>query len=280
MSFSVHTRAYSGPFDLLLALVSRQKVDISQVSVTEVADQYLEEVERMEDLDLEVASDFLLVAATLLDMKASALVPQDYRLRPTEDEGEDEAEVDLDAETAREVLIARLIAYKQIRSASMALGSRMQATSRMVPRTVGPDPEFLEVVPDYLAGISLRSIAVIAADITARRDAVLLEAEHVAPRRLPIAIAVATIERILHVQGRQTFSELLAGERTADKVVSTFLAILELYKAGTVRLEQSELFGEIEVSLASEGGRQGQPSGDALAEDELGEENHANTGQD
>ena len=76
MSWRVKTDAYTGPFDLLLQLVSRQKVAIGSISVAEVADQYLAEVERMSDLDLDVASDFVLVASTLLDMKAAALVPE------------------------------------------------------------------------------------------------------------------------------------------------------------------------------------------------------------
>lgn len=90
MSYRVKTATYSGPFDLLLQLVSRQKVAIGSISISEVADQYLAEVETMRDLDLDVASDFVLVAATLLDMKASALVPEDASLRV--DKGDDEDE--------------------------------------------------------------------------------------------------------------------------------------------------------------------------------------------
>ncbi len=81
MSYKVNTATYSGPFDLLLQLVSRQKVAIGSISISEVADQYLAEVDAMEELDLDVASDFVLVASTLLDMKAHALVPQDVSLK-------------------------------------------------------------------------------------------------------------------------------------------------------------------------------------------------------
>ena len=77
MSYRVSTQVYSGPFDLLLQLVTRQKVDIGAISISEVAEQYLAEAERIEALDLDVASDFLLVAATLLDIKAASLVPQE-----------------------------------------------------------------------------------------------------------------------------------------------------------------------------------------------------------
>ena len=83
MSYRVSTQVYSGPFDLLLQLVTRQKVDIGAISISEVAEQYLAEAERIEALDLDVASDFLLVAATLLDIKAASLVPQEPRARQT-----------------------------------------------------------------------------------------------------------------------------------------------------------------------------------------------------
>jgi segregation and condensation protein A len=105
MSFAVRTQAYSGPFDLLLQLVSRQKVAIGSISVAEVADQYLAEVDRMGELDLDVASDFLLVASTLLDMKAASLVPDDLPRRT--DEGEEDDLADLSPDEAREVLIDR-----------------------------------------------------------------------------------------------------------------------------------------------------------------------------
>ena len=113
MSYRVSTQAYSGPFDLLLQLVSRQKVDIGSISISEVAEQYLAEVERMQALDLDVASDFLLVAATLLDIKGF-LVP-DEPIKASLDEDEDEELADLDGDALREVLIARLIAYKQFK---------------------------------------------------------------------------------------------------------------------------------------------------------------------
>lgn len=247
MSFSVRTQAYSGPFDLLLQLVSRQKVAIGSISVTEVADQYLAEVERMGELDLDVASDFLLVASTLLDMKASSLVPDEGPRRGVDDEGDDEY-ADLSPDEAREVLIARLIAYKQFRSAASALASRMETESLMEPRTAGPDPEFLGLMPDYLEGISLRSLAVICADLASRRESLLLEAEHVAPRRLPIALTVATVDRLTRTHEQLTFSELLDGQLGAEAVVATFLAILELYKRGSVVLSQSEVFGEIDIA--------------------------------
>lgn len=241
---------FSGPFDLLLRLVGRQKVAIGSISIAEVTNQYLAEVERMGTLDLDVASDFVLVASTLLDIKAQVLVPDHDAPRPRQDEGdlEDDELANLSPEEAREVLIQRLIVYKQFRNAAAALGARGEAESRMLPRTAGPDPEFLGLMPDYLEGISLRSLAVICADLDSRREGFLLEAEHVAPKRLPIALTVASVDRITRTRPRMTFSELLDGDLRAETVVATFLAILELSKRGAVALSQSDTFGEIDVS--------------------------------
>ena len=248
MSYKVNTATYSGPFDLLLQLVSRQKVAIGSISISEVADQYLAEVDAMEELDLDVASDFVLVASTLLDMKAHALVPQDVSLKSSYDEDEYDDELDgLSPDEAREVLIARLIAYKQFRNAGAALGSRMKAESYMFPRSVGPDPDFLNLMPDYLEGITLRSLAVICADIDSKRETFLLEAEHVAPKRLPVALTVASVDRLTRSKGKVTFSELLDGQDTPEIVVANFLAVLELFKRGLVRVQQDVIFGEIEI---------------------------------
>lgn len=245
MSYRVRTQAFTGPFDLLLSLVSRQRVAIGSISIAEVADQYLEEVRRMGEMDLEVASDFVLVASTLLDIKAASLVPTEPAPRVVDPE-EDEL-ADLTPEEAREALVQRLVAYKQFRNAGAALASRMEAESLMLPRTAGPDPEFLGLMPNFLEGVSLRSLAVICADLTARRESFLLDAEHVAPRRAPIALTVAAVDRITRARGAVTFGELLDGDLTPQTVVVTFLAMLELYKRGAITVRQSQVFGEIDI---------------------------------
>ena len=266
MSYRVTTQAYSGPFDLLLQLVSRQKVDIGSISISEVASQYLAEVERLEALDLDVASDFLLVAATLLDIKAASLLPDDDARRLDEDE-EDAEYADLDGDALREVLIARLIAYKQFKGAAAALGARMEAESRMHPRVAGPDPEFLNLMPDYLAGITLRGLAVICADLDGRRETFLLEAEHVAPHRVPLELTVASVDRVTISKPRTTFRELLDGDTTTEQVVATFLAILELAKRGSLTLEQDENFGTIQIKRV-EGAPEYHPGDGTLFEEE------------
>lgn len=249
MSYRVATQAYSGPFDLLLQLVSRQKVDIGAISISEVADQYLSEIDCMRDMDLDVASDFVLVASTLLDMKAASLIPKDVVLKKHDaDEYDDDDLSDLSPDEAREVLIARLIAYKQFRNAGLALGMRMENEARMHPRTAGADPQFLNLMPDYLAGITLRGLAVICADLDSRKESFLLEAEHIAPKRLPVALTVASVDRLTRARQMLSFSELLDGQTTPEQVVVTFLAVLELFKRGSINVAQSELFGEIAIT--------------------------------
>ena len=248
MSYRVSTQVYSGPFDLLLQLVTRQKVDIGAISISEVAEQYLAEVERIEALDLDVASDFLLVAATLLDIKAASLVPQEAPSKTVDDDEDDEDLEELsalDGDALREVLIQRLIAYKQFKGAAAALGARMQAESRMHPRVAGPDPEFLGLMPDYLAGITLRGLAVICADLDGKRQTFLLEAEHVAPHRVPLDLTVASVDRFTIAHQTCTFRELLDGDATTEQLVVTFLAMLELAKRGSLTLSQDEIFGTI-----------------------------------
>lgn len=251
MSYRVSTQVYSGPFDLLLQLVTRQKVDIGAISISEVAEQYLAEAERIEALDLDVASDFLLVAATLLDIKAASLVPQEAPNKSVDDEEDDEDLEELSAlngDALREVLIQRLIAYKQFKGAAAALGARMQAESRMHPRVAGPDPEFLGLMPDYLAGITLRGLAVICADLDGKRQTFLLEAEHVAPHRVPLDLTVASVDRFTMAHQTCTFRELLDGDATTEQLVVTFLAMLELAKRGSLTLSQDEIFGTIQIN--------------------------------
>lgn len=228
------------------------KVDIGAISISEVAEQYLAEAERIEALDLDVASDFLLVAATLLDIKAASLVPQEAPRKVDDDDDEFDEDLEelstLDGDALREVLIQRLIAYKQFKGAAAALGARMQAESRMHPRVAGPDPEFLGLMPDYLAGITLRGLAVICADLDGKRQTFLLEAEHVAPHRVPLDLTVASVDRFTMAHQTCTFRELLDGDATTEQLVVTFLAMLELAKRGSLTLSQDEIFGTIRIN--------------------------------
>ena len=246
MSYRVQIDAYQGPFDLLLQLVSRQKVDIGAISVSQIADQYLQEVERMKELDLDVASDFLVVAATLLQIKAASLIPKEQRVDIDLD---DEEFADLTPEETRDILVARLVNYKKFKNAAAALGARMEAESRMHPRQAGIEGQFVGLMPDYLAGVTLHGLAVICADIAARRETFLLEAEHIAAVPISMERHVEGIYRTMRNRKSRTFAELVGDEPTAEIVVVTFLAVLELYTRGAISITQNETFGEMSFEM-------------------------------
>ena len=247
LSYRVRIDAYQGPFDLLLRLVSRQKIDIGAISIAEIADQYLAEVERMKDLDLDIASDFLVVAATLLQIKASSLLPsqaQDIEL--------DEEFADLTPEQTRDILVERLITYKQFKNAGAALGARMENESKMHAREAGIESEFLGLMPDFLKDITLHGLAVICADIAARRDTFLLEAEHIAAVPISMERHVEGIYRTMRRRKNRTFEQLVGESPTPELVVVTFLAILELYKRGVIVVEQEAAFEEISLVIVED----------------------------
>lgn len=245
MGYTVKTDVYEGPFDLLLSLVSRQKVDIGAINVTDVADQYLEHIDRMKDLDLDVASEFLLLAATLLEIKAAALLPTD------ESYVGDELD-DLSPSEARDILVARLIAYKQFKNAAIELSQRMENEARQHPRAAGIEVEFLGLMPDYLEGLTLHSLAVICADLEHKRQVFLLEAEHVASMPISLELHAESVRRQVSKRGSAGFRELVGEDPTPEILVVTFLAILELYKRGLVDLSQDTEFGDIFITHLSE----------------------------
>jgi len=245
VGYVVKTEVFEGPFDLLLHLVSRQKVDVSAISISTVADQYLEHIDRMADLDLDVASEFLLLAATLLEIKASSLLPK------AEIYIGDELD-DLSPEEARDILVARLLAYKQFKNAANELNQRMENEDRMHPRQAALEPRFLGLMPDYLEGLTLHSLALICADLEHKREVFLLEAEHVASMPISLELHAESVRRQVSRAGTTRFSELVGEQATPEVVVVTLLAILELYKRGLVDIAQDALFGEIVIRHLTE----------------------------
>jgi segregation and condensation protein A len=241
MPYNVKTDAFEGPFGLLLQLVTRQKLDVAEVSIADIADQYLAEIDRMEELDLDVASDFLLVAATLLELKAASLLPHDVQ-----DLGEEYE--DLSPEEARELLVTRLLAYKQFKSAAGELAARLESEARMHSRSAGLEDDFLKLMPDYLESITLHSLALLCADLVYGREIFLLQAEHIAAAPISLELHMEVVNRVLAKRKRAMFSELVAADASAEELVVTFLAILELYKRGIVALKQDTTFGDIEIA--------------------------------
>ena len=240
MSYKVRIDSFEGPFDLLLYLVSRQKVDIGAISITQIADQYLAEVSRMPNLDLDVASDFLLVASTLLEIKAQSLIPRE-RTEVDDDIAE------LAPSEARDMLVDRLLTYKQYKNAGAALLARFVAEGRMHARPFGPDARFLSLMPDYLRDVTLDGLALVCARAMARRDVFLLESEHIAAKPIPVEVHVRAIHQRIKNKKRLMFSELVDAATPTPVIVVTFLAVLELYKRSMVHVEQSDLFGDIDI---------------------------------
>lgn len=241
MSYKVKTDIFEGPFDLLLYLVSKKKVDIGAISINEIADQYLSEVSRMQKMNLEVASDFLLVAATLLEIKANSLA-----VTP-KDELDDEL-AELSPQEAHDMLVNKLIVYKQFKNAAEELGGRYRETSKLHVRPFGPDQEFLGVMPDFLEGVSLDDMGRLAAEALARREVFLLESDHIAAKPLPVELHVESIHRDIRKKKNMSFRQLLPKDATPALVVVNFLALLELYKRKMILLEQETSYGDIQIS--------------------------------
>ena len=248
MSYRVRTEDFEGPFDLLLHLVSRQKLDVAEISVADVTEQYLEHVDRMHDLDLDVASDFLLVAATLLEMKAAGLLPEDEDVLPEEYE-------DLSPEEAKRLLVARLLAYKQFKNVAGELSARMDAEARQHARYGALEEDFAKLMPDFLEAVTLHQLAQILAELERRRRVFLLQAEHVAAMPVSVDVYMDRVERRLKSAKRATFRELLDDDGASETLVGVFLAILELYKRERVELVQEQAFGELEVVRTARGRR-------------------------
>ena len=145
MSFQVQTEAFEGPFDLLLHLILKEDVDLYEVRLSAIVDDYLEHLKQLESCDLEVATEFLLIAATLVELKCRRLLPVD-------------SDVDLDEELGlweeRDMLLARLLECKTFKDAARVLEDMIAAADRSVPRRVGMEEQFLDLTPDPLEGIT------------------------------------------------------------------------------------------------------------------------------
>jgi segregation and condensation protein A len=241
VSYRVRIESFEGPFDLLLYLVSRKKVDIGGISINEITEQYLAEISRMEDLDLDVASDFLLVASTLLELKAASLIP-----KPPSDVEEEFPQIA--PSEVRDILVERLLTYKQYKSASQSLYRRYISEGRIHIRPFGPDVSLLTLMPDYLEGVRLDDIAMLCAAALGRREQFLLDSDHIAVKPIPVESFVSSIYDQLHHAKRLHFSDLVDANARKPIIVVNFLAVLELFKRGMIDVEQDQRFGDIALS--------------------------------
>jgi segregation and condensation protein A len=237
--YTVSTPVFEGPFDLLLHLINRDQVDLWEVSLSTIVDEYVASLEQMRAaLDLEVATQFLLIAAVLLELKAR-------RLLPGRDDVEIEEELALWEE--RDLLLARLLECKTFKDASGAMQRLMDATARSWPRVAGLDSRFADLAPDLLAGVTPDRLRDTLQALLVPRPAARLLLDHVAPVRISVHDAVDELAQQLPHLGRTSFSELTAHLTERLQVIVHFLALLELYKQGLVELEQASTFAELHV---------------------------------
>ncbi|MBU6328339.1 MAG: segregation/condensation protein A [Acidobacteria bacterium] len=238
MPYEVQTPVFEGPFDLLLHLILREQVDLYEVSLSRIVDAYLQEIERMEVLDLEITTEFLLIAATLVELKCKRLLPED-------------TDVDIDDEFAlweeRDLLIARLLDCKTFKDAAGVISTLFDAAALSAPRTAGLEERFMELAPDLLEGVDLDDIrnAYIRATIPKPRPVVSIE--HIHSIRISVTDAVEELIDELPRLGRVTFRRLTGTLVERLEIVVRFLAVLELFKQGFVELDQPAAFGDIEI---------------------------------
>jgi segregation and condensation protein A len=238
MAFEVATPVYDGPFDLLLHLILKEEVDIHEVSLTRIVEAYLEEIQRMQMLDLDVATEFLLIASTLVELKTRRLLPG-------------REDMDLDEEltmwSERDLLLARLLDCKTFKDVASVFSQLTERASLSFPRRSGPDERFAELLPDMLDGVTPVRLQRAYLRVTQPKAPTSIDLFHVAPIRASVADALMEMLDTLPKLGKVTFRQITEAIYDRIEVVVRFLAILELYKQGRVTLEQSDRFGEIEV---------------------------------
>ena len=243
MPYTVSTPVFEGPFDLLLHLINREQVDLWEVSLVNIVDAYVETLAQMQAaLDLEVATEFLLIAAVLLELKARRLLPGREDI---------ELEEELALWEERDLLLARLLECKTFKDAAGALSRSMETAARSWPRHTGLDPEFDEqftkLVPDVLAGVTADQLTEAMNRMLTPKPQARVLLDHVAPVRASVRDAVEELLDELPRAGRITFARLTSGLVERLEVIVRFLALLELFKQGAVELDQPVTFGQLEV---------------------------------
>jgi segregation and condensation protein A len=238
MPYEVTTPVFEGPFDLLLHLILREQVELYDISLTKIVDAYLRELEAMETFNLEVATEFLLIAATLIELKTRRLLPGDDDL-------------DLDDELAlwseRDLLLTRLVECKTFKDAAIALHELADDAGRSFPRVAGPDERFIDLTPDVLEGVTPADLRTAFLRAVTPKPHVRIDLDHVAPIRASVTDAVVELMEELPLVGTISFRALTGDLVERLDVVVRFLAVLELFKQGFVDLDQPRTFGDIQI---------------------------------
>jgi segregation and condensation protein A len=245
--FQVHLEVFEGPFDLLLGLIAKHQLDITEVALSKVTDEFIAYIRgHGPEWDLGQATEFLVVAATLLDLKAARLLPT----------GEVEDEEDLAVLEARDLLFARLLQYRAFKQVAAVFAARMADETRRYPRTVGLEPPFSDLLPEVLIGLAPEDFARLATRALAPRPEPRLPVAHLHVPRVSVREQAALLVDRLRRSGTATFRTLVADSAGRPHVVvARFLALLELYKESVVAFEQVAPFGELHVRwTGGEGG--------------------------
>jgi segregation and condensation protein A len=236
--FAVRLDNFEGPFDLLLSLISKHKLDVTEVALSQVTDEFIAHVKAAGDVwDLEQTTSFLLVAATLLDLKAARLLPQ----------GDVEDEEDLALLEARDLLFARLLQYKAFKQVAGILEQRLTAEARRHPRSVGLEERFANLLPEVLIGLGLQEFAGLAAKALEPKSELELNLTHIHAPAVSVREQAAIVVGHLRSQGTTTFRRLAADAADTMTRVARFLALLELFREGVVAFDQMTPLGELTI---------------------------------
>jgi segregation and condensation protein A len=242
--FHVRLENFEGPFDLLLTLISRRQLDVTEVSLSKVTDEFLSYLTAAGEWDLGQATEFLVIASTLLDLKAARLLPA----------GDVEDEEDLALLEARDLLFARLLQYRAYKLAAAYLAELERAQSRRHGRSADLEPRFAQLLPDIMIGVTPARFAALAAAALAPKPAPELRIDHVHVPRVSVREHMLAIRERLRHHGAATFRAIVADCRNTLEVVARFLALLELYRDGAVAFDQAAALAELRIRwIAAEG---------------------------
>ncbi|WP_026461114.1 segregation and condensation protein A [Schaalia suimastitidis] len=230
--FHVALEVFEGPFDLLLQLIARKRLDITQVALAEVTDEFIAHMQHFPDLS--ATTEFLVVAATLLDMKAASLLP---RIEDTDDTSAQDLE-------ARDLLFSRLLQYRAFRLAGQSIGVALDATATRYPRNIGIEEPFTSLLPELVWTINAHDLARAAADALSQRPPTV-QVTHLHDPVVPVAPQLHILVERLRSKGSATFAQLVADAENTAVIVSRFLATLELYRSGAIEFTQDEALGRL-----------------------------------
>lgn len=240
--FSLHLENFDGPFDLLLQLISRHKMDITEVALGTVTDEFISYIKQLENSengwDLDKTTEFLVVAATLLDLKAAKLLPS----------GEVDDESDLALLEARDLLFARLLQYRAFKEIAAIFSERIEREEKSFPRTVALEPHFAQLLPEVLIGVGAQRFAAIANRVLTPKTTPIFSIDHLHRPLVSVAEQAGKVVEMLRKAGRVTFRSLVLDASSTLVVVARFLALLELYREGVVRFEQVISLGELQIT--------------------------------